>query len=110
MAKVVYMEPIADLTGKISKSSDLVFKHTSFHEKIVHRLGKRNYGLNPLSPSEEQHRKNFSTIAKNVTARMKPSSATYEQDIVNFLAQRDLPGGYKRFRPFLWHDEMSKLG
>lgn len=103
------MEPIADLTGKISKSSDLVFKHTTFREKIVHRLGKRNLGERPYTAKEVAQHNKFSAISKNVAARMDIMSSTYNQDMAAFMAQRDLPDGIRRFRPWLWADEKKKL-
>lgn len=108
MAKVTYVEPYATVQGKFSKASDLVNKLTPLRRQIAHRHGQRNLTERPYSTSEDAHHTKFSIISKKVAIRMKPSSPTYEADLVGFINQRDLPGGYKRFRPWLWHDELEK--
>lgn len=109
MAKVTYVEPYATVQGKFSKASNLVNKLTPLRKQIAHRHGYRNLKDRPYSNDEETQHSNFSKVAKNVSARMKQNSPTYVADLAAFAAQRDTANGYKRFRPFLWHDEMSKL-
>lgn len=108
MARITWMEPYETVRGKFAKKSNLINKLAGIlHEQIAHRQGKR---MTSVSDAEQQHRENFGTIAKNVTARLKMTSPTYEQDVMAFMAQRDTAGGYPRMRQWLWHDEQSKLG
>lgn len=107
--RIKFIDPVESLSGKRNKDSKTCFFQGALYGQRGWGTGERNYVKNPLTPDEKQHRTDFGTIAKNVSARMKQTSPTFEQDMAAFMAQRDTAGGYERFRPFLWHDEQSKL-
>ena len=60
----------------------------------------------PVTTTEMNRRIRFAAIAQAVTARGKDLSKI-SQDQINFLAQRDQPGGKKTMKSYLWSLEMA---
>ena len=56
----------------------------------------------PFSAEELAKQTAFGTIAAQVNARFKETSATYAADYAAFLAQKDSKTGEPTFRSYLW--------
>lgn len=107
--KIKFVEPVEKLSGKKNKSSKLCFFQGRIYGQRGWGTGERNLLLRPYSAAEKERHDTFTAIAKKVTKRMSPLSATYMEDMAAFLAQRDMPGGVQMFRQWLWADEKAKL-
>ena len=56
----------------------------------------------PLSQREQAARLRFSTVAAMIKER-KADLTKISTDQANFVAQRDLPNGYKTLKAYYWH-------
>ena len=117
MAKVEYADAIKTVSGaltKINKKSP----HAADQKMVLatHRVApttnpdcSRLYlrGLSavtrttPVKPNEVQNRSKFANIASMVADRAADLSYI-TQDQIDFLAQKDQPGGKKTMRSYLW--------
>ncbi len=108
--RIVFSEPVEKLSGKKNKSSKVCFFQGNVYGQRAWGTGARNLKERPYTDDEVTAKRNFTTIAKAVNKRMDTMSSTFGQDMGAFRAQRDQPGGIKRFRAWLWRQEKAKLG
>ena len=64
-------------------------------------LRKKTKRTTPVTPTEIQNRSKFANIASMVAERAADLSYI-TQDQIDFLAQKDLPGGKKTMKSYLW--------
>lgn len=106
MAKVVYIDPVDHLKGKIGKQSKVVYKHmnqankdgekvnfTSLYEKRADRVP---------SALEQASRNRFRAIS----ARVRTAYAT-EQTLNSYKAQFRAQNSVKSLRKFIWDAEAA---
>ncbi len=70
-------------------------------------LRKKVKRSTPVLADEQQRRVRFGAVAQAVNARMK-NLASIATDQANFNAQKDLPGGKKTMKSYLWMVELNK--
>ena len=115
MAKVQWSAGIDFVSGILTKPGKNS-QHT--HEKMLlatHRtaattnpncnriyLREKTVRSTPVSSDETLARTRFGAIVRAVAARRKDLSLV-AVDIANFNAQKELAGGYKTLRQYLWH-------
>ena len=101
MARITYIEPVQSVSGKLFKSSNIIFmrrKAATSNDAVpnfTHSVGKRS---TQPSESELQHRTKFGSIAKAVSTRLQ-NPTQMAKDQVAFKAQST----YKTLRQFVWH-------
>lgn len=103
---ITYIAPVDYGQGKIfGKKNKWTAVKRSFgnKQKGCSYGGDRNMLEHPITEGEIAQHETFGNKAKLVNARLKMTSSTYEQDLAAFIAQRDLPGGYKTMKKYLWH-------
>ena len=100
MGKVTYMYPVADVCGKIDKSSRVIFAHRGDRKYTVLQ------GVRSTAPSsaELQQRAKFKAAVTNTRTRMQDPEK-YAQDLAAFQAQSK----YKTLYQYVFNDEMGKL-
>ena len=101
MARITYIEPVATVSGKLFKSSNIIFmrrKAATSNQDVpnfTHSVGKRS---TQPSESELQHRSKFGTIAKAVSKRLvNPTQMAKDQ------AAYKSQSTYKTLRQYVWH-------
>ena len=100
MAKVVYLDPIDYLSGKIAKRYRTIYKHM--------RLSDRRFtsvmGVRTTLPSQSEldARARFAAVSRAVTAR-RQNLGTIATDQAAFVAQKDNVNGKKTFTAYLWY-------
>lgn len=100
MARVVFLDPIDYLSGKIAKSYRTIYKHM--------RLSDRRFtsvmGMRTTLPtqSELDARARFAAVSRAVVAR-RQNLATIATDQAAFVAQKDNANGKKTFTAYLWY-------
>lgn len=101
MAKVVYIEPIESISGKLFKKSKVVFM---VRKAATSNSGNKNYthsvGVRSTQPSENElaHRAKFGQICKAVSTRLTDGTQM-AKDQAAFKQQT----AYKTLRQFVWH-------
>ena len=84
MAKVKFMYPVADVCGKIDKSSRVIFAHRG-NSKYTMYQGTRT---TPVTANELAQRSKFAEVVKNTRARMQdPTQLAADQ--IAFAAQSE---------------------
>ena len=114
MAKVTYSAGIDHVSGALSKPSKsgqhscekmLLATHrvAATQSSDCNRIYLRNKveRSTPLSANEEAARLRFTEVAQAVKLRAKDLNKM-TQDQADFAAQRDLAGGKKTMRAYLW--------
>ena len=107
--KIVFSEPVEKLSGKKNKGANVCFFQGTVYGQRAWGTGKRNLKEHPYTQSEKDTKTEFTQIAKAVSKRVDSMSSTFAADVKAFMAQRDQPGGIKRFRAWLWKQEKDKL-
>lgn len=101
MARITYIEPVQSVSGKLFKSSNIIFMRrraaTSNTDgpNFTHSVGKRS---TQPSENELQHRSKFGSIAKAVSQRLT-NPTEMAKDQVGFKGQST----YKTLRQYVWH-------
>ena len=114
MAKVNWSAGIDSVSGALSKPSKSGQHSCNKMLLGTHRvapttssdcnrlyLRKKTKRTTPVSTKEIQNRSKFANIASMVAERAADLSYI-TQDQIDFLAQKDLPGGKKTMRSYLW--------
>ncbi|MCR4665343.1 MAG: hypothetical protein K5660_08265 [Paludibacteraceae bacterium] len=114
MAKVVYSAGIDHVSGALSKpckngqhscTKMLLATHrvAPTQSDACNRLYLRPKPVRSTQPSSDElnARERFKTVSGMVKAR-KEDLTKISQDLQNFLAQKDLAGGKKTMRAYLW--------
>ena len=99
MGKVVFLDPIDHISGKIAKKHRTIYnyaKATGLKYTSVH--GERT---TQPSTKELKARERFAGVALMVTAR-RADLTKIVADQQAFLAQKDTAGGAKTMRAYLW--------
>ncbi len=90
MAKVKFMYPVADVCGKIDKSSRVIFAHRG-NSKYTMYQGTRT---TPVTANELAQRSKFAEVVKNTRARMQdPTQLAADQ--IAFAAQSEFKSLYQ---------------
>ena len=100
MGKVTYMYPVADVCGKIDKSSRVIFAHRGDKKFTVHQ-GVRSTAP---TPAELAQRTKFKTAVTKTRERLQDSEQ-YAADQLAFSKQTK----YKTLYQYVFNDEFSKL-
>ena len=99
MGKVVYEDPIHHISGKIAKKFRTIYNYMKASGlKYTSVRGERT---TQLSSDELNARERFKVVAPMVKAR-KEDLTKISQDLQAFLAQKDLAGGKKTMKAYLW--------
>lgn len=98
MSRVVFLDPVDYISGKISRKFRTVYLRRRVSDKRFTQV--RNERMTPVSSDETLARTRFGAIGRAVAARRKNLS-TIAADTAAFNAQRD--NGYKTFFCYLWH-------
>ena len=114
MAKVNWSAGIDSVSGALSKPSKSGQHSCNKMLLGTHRvapttssdcnrlyLRKKVVRTTPVKPTEVQNRSKFANIASMVAERAADLSYI-TQDQIDFLAQKDQPGGKKTMRSYLW--------
>ena len=120
MAKVEWSTGIDHVSGALSKPSKSGQHSCTKMLLATHRtaptessdcnrlfLRKKVKRSTPVLADEQQRRVRFGSVAQAVNARMK-NLASIATDQANFNAQKDLPGGKKTMKSYLWMVELNK--
>ena len=99
MGKVVFEDPIHHISGKIAKKFRTIYNYMKASGlKYTSVRGERT---TQLSSNELNARERFKTVSGMVKAR-KEDLTKISQDLQAFLAQKDLAGGKKTMKAYLW--------
>lgn len=107
MAKVVYIEPIESISGKLFKKSKVVFM---VRKAATSNSGNKNYthsvGVRSTRPSENElaQRAKFAQICKAVSTRLTDGTQM-AKDQAAFKQQTT----YKTLRQFVWHQVSDSM-
>ena len=100
MGKVTYMYPVADVCGKIDKSSRVIFAHRG-DKKYTMLQGVRSTAP---TPAELAQRTKFKTAVTKTRERLQ-NAEQYAADQLAFSKQTK----YKTLYQYVFNDEFSKL-
>ena len=100
MAKIVPMDLVKSMSGKICEHSDISFARRGDTQYTMKRCNERT---SEPSEAELAQRTKFATISAAVNARLK---ANAPEDVAGFQSQKK----YKTMRKYLWVLESEKLG
>ena len=100
MAKIVPMDLVKSMSGKICGHSDISFARRGDTQYTMKRCNERT---SEPSEAELAQRTKFATISAAVNARLK---ANAPEDVAGFQSQKK----YKTMRKYLWVLESEKLG
>ena len=99
MARVVYLDPIDYLSGRIAKRYRTIYKHMRLSDRrFTSVMGTRT---TLPSQSELDARTRFAAVSRAVAAR-RQNLGTIATDQAAFVAQKDTAGGKKTFTAYLW--------
>ena len=104
MAKVIYMDPVKSVSGKLSKASTVTFMHRRAATSNAAMLANPNYthiiGKRKSSPSQSEvaYRTRFGAICAATHIRLQDASKT-AADIAAFKSQTQ----YRTLRQYVWH-------
>jgi len=110
MAKVVYISPVKEVSGKISKKDKVIYMvrraATSNAEMIANPCYTTVCGTRSTLPSASEiaARTRFGNICKATQARLKDPSKV-QADLAAFKQQSD----YKTIRQYVWHAVSDEL-
>ena len=92
MAKIVPMDLVSSMSGKVCQHSDFSFAKRGDTQYTMKRCNKRS-----SEPTEKElaQRAKFGAISAAVNARLKAKDPA---DVAAYEAQKK----YKSFRPYLW--------
>ena len=98
MSKVVFLDPVDHVSGKLSKKSRVTYMYKAENDRKYTQIrGKRK---TPYSADELARFDKFSAVSKAVAQVMKnPQSLNTAQ--TEFKAQTT----YKKLRDYVWHRE-----
>ena len=100
MGKVVFEDPIHHISGKIAKKFRTIYNYMKATGlKYTSVRGERT---TQPSTNELRARERFQAVAAMVKIR-KSDLAHIAQDVENFKAQKDLAGGKKTMKAYLWY-------
>ena len=104
MGKVVFLDPIDHISGKIAKKFRAIYKFAKATGlKFTSISGERT---TPVLAEELARRARFASVAAAVAAHKKDLSKV-TTDTKNFLAQRNEPNGKKTMKSYLWSLELA---
>jgi hypothetical protein len=101
MAKIVPMDLVKSMSGKICEHSDISFAKRGDTLYTMKRCNERNLETNPYSPEELAHQAKFKAVSTSTAARVKTAAP---EDVEAFKAQKK----YKSFRSYIWALEWDK--
>lgn len=110
MAKVVYVSPVKEVSGKISKKDKVIYQvrkaPTSNQEMLANPCYTSAYGVRktPYSATEIAYQTRFGKVAKATTARLADPSKK-AQDQAAFKNQTE----YKTLRQYVWHQCSAEI-
>lgn len=110
MAKVVYIAPVKEVSGKLSKKDRVIYQvrkaPTSNQEMIANPCYTSAYSKRStlFSATEVAYQTRFGKVAKATTARLADPSKK-AQDQAAFKAQSE----YKTLRQYVWHQCSAEI-
>ena len=103
MGKTKFAYPVQKICGKISRHSDVVHRCLPGGKgDITYLQGERDLELHPVTSDEIENHATFALQAKQVAARIKKNSPTYETDMGNYRAQLEGEAPIVGFKKYLW--------
>ena len=100
MAKIIPMDLIGSMSGKICGHSDISFARRGETQYTMKRCNERDLKTNPYTPEELAHQAKFKAVAASTAARVKAADPA---DVTAFQAQKK----YKSFRSYIWAQEWA---
>ena len=97
MAKIIPMDLIGSMSGKICGHSDISFARRGETQYTMKRCNKRT---TPYSQEELARQAKFKAVAASTAARVKAADPA---DVTAFQAQKK----YKSFRSYIWAQEWA---
>ena len=97
MAKIIPMDLIGSMSGKICGHSDISFARRGETQYTMKRCNKRS---TPYSQEELARQAKFKAVAASTAARVKAADPA---DVTAFQAQKK----YKSFRSYIWAQEWA---
>ena len=97
MAKIIPMDLIGSMSGKICGHSDISFARRGETQYTMKRCNKRS---TPYSQEELARQAKFKAVAASTAARVKAADPA---DVAAFQAQKK----YKSFRSYIWAQEWA---
>lgn len=110
MAKVVYVSPVKEVSGKLSKADKVIYQvrkaPTSNVEMLANPCYTSAYGARktPFSATEIAYQTRFGKIAKAVTTRLADPGKK-AQDQAAFKAQTE----FRTLRQYVWHQCSNEI-
>lgn len=110
MAKIVYVSPVKEVSGKLSKKDKVCYMVRRAATSNVEMLANPCYttvcGVRSTLPTAEEiaRRTRFGDICKQTQARLQDASKV-QADLAAFRQQSD----YKTIRQFVWHQVADSL-
>ena len=104
MAKVIYIDPVKSVSGKLSKASTVTFMHRRAATSNAAMLANPNYthirGKRTTAPSqsEVEYRTRFGAICTATRKRLQDATKI-TADIAAFKSQTQ----YRTLRQYVWH-------
>ena len=99
MSKVVYLDPIDYISGKIARRFRTIYCHRTDSDRRYTTV--RSTRKTPLTDNELVARELFRARARWVKQR-KEDLSKVTQDQAAFIAQKNLPGGAKTMLSYYW--------
>ena len=97
MAKIIPMDLIGSMSGKICGHSDISFARRGETQYTMKRCNKRT---TPYTEAELARQAKFKAVAASTAARVKAADPA---DVTAFQAQKK----YKSFRSYIWAQEWA---
>ena len=97
MAKIIPMDLIGSMSGKVCGHSDISFARRGETQYTMKRCNKRT---TPYSQEELARQAKFKAVAASTAARVKAADPA---DVTAFQAQKK----YKSFRSYIWAQEWA---
>ena len=92
MAKIVPMDLVKSMSGKICEHSDISFARKGNTQYTMKRCNERT---SPYSEKELANQAKFKAVAASTAARVKTAA---EEDVAAYKAQKK----YDSFRSYIW--------
>ena len=98
MSKVVFLDPIDHVSGKLSKRSRVTYCYKQENDRKFTQIRRKR--MTPYTAEELARFDKFAAVARAVAAVMHDPTLL-QQAQVEFAAQTT----YKKLRDYLWHRE-----
>ena len=106
MAKVIYIDPVNYLRGKIGKKSKVVYKHMNVENKDGEKVNFTSLYEKPAGRVIGSREQTARDIFRAVSARVRTAYAT-EATLNSYKAQFRAQSDVKSLRKFIWDAEAA---